>query len=830
MGRSRLDPDRAAGERLRRRRAMSMLWSECRSAVRLALRQPLYSALVVGVLGAAIGSSVAMFSILNAVVLQPLPYATPDRLVWLTSVRPDGTRGPFSIQDYVDLRERRFGASGLAAFANWGANATGGATAERLQGMRVSANAFEVLGARAAVGRVLDSTDNGRAPVVVLAHTLWVRRYGADPAVLGRVLTLNDVNYTIVGVLPRSFVTPIRDAELAVPIVEADVRRVEGDVNFLRLIARLDAGVSQGRAAGALRAIARDLRTLRPQPNVRKVDIAVTPLHDQIVGDYRETLRLLLGAVLLVLLLACVNLASLSLARTSARRRELALRAALGVSRSRLVIQLLMETLVLAVAAGIAGVLLAVFESRLLIGWAPAAMPRSADVQLDLSAVVFAVGATLATAIAVGVWPAIRLSRIDPGAGGRDLAGACADRQSIAVRRALVAAEVAISLVLAVATALFMQSLRRVLSVDPGFSAGHVLSMRLSLPRDRYEDRASVVAFQDRLEARLRELPGVQHVGGASLIPLSGLSATVDFVVDGRPYQPHDVPEAEFRAVSPGYFETMGITLLAGRPFDAHDHSATSDVAIVNATLAARFFPGENAVGRRLHVEPGDRQLDHVVDIVGVVGDVRHYGLDSPATFDLYIPFTQLPESSVVWIRNNQFWVLRTEGNPLTLAPAARAALAAADSSVPAATVRTLEQAIDGSLAVRRFNAWLVAVFAYAALALTLCGIYAVSAHTVAARSRELAIRAALGAAPRGLVTLVLRTDFAAVAAGLAAGVLAARATAALITRLLFEARPGDPWLYVLVTAMVAVVGATACYIPASRAARADPSVVLRGE
>jgi predicted permease len=808
---------------------MSALGSECRAAVRLALRQPLYTALTIGVLSVAIGSSIAMFSILNAVVLRPLPYTRPEELVYLTSVRPDGSRGPFSIQDYIDLRQRRFSATALAAFANWGANATGAATAERVPAMRVSSNAFDVLGVRAAVGRLFDASDDSGTPPVVLAHSLWVRRYGADPAVIGRVLTLNDVDYTIVGVLPPSFVTPIRDAELAVPIVEADVRRVEGDVNFLRLIARLDSTDARGRAAAALTTIARELQAVRPQANVRKVDIAITPLQEQIVGDYRTTLRLLLAAVLLVLLLACVNLASLSLARTSARRRELALRAALGVSRLRLMLQLLMETLVVAVAAGAAGLLLAVWESGLLIAWAPAAMPRSADVSLDGRVVLFAVASTLATALAVGLWPAIRLSRIDAAADGRDLARTSGDRQSIVVRRGLVAVEVAISVVLAVATALFVQSLRRVQQVDPGFSTGQVLSMRVSLSADRYRDRASMLVFQERLEARLRELPGVRQVGGASLIPLSGLRATVDFVVDGRPFQQRDVPEAEFRAVSPGYFDTMGIRVVAGRPFDEGDRPSGS-VAIVNSTLAHRFFPGETPVGRRIHIEPGTPQLDHVVEIVGVVGDVKHYGLDSAPTFDLYVPFTQFPESSVVWLRNNQFWMVRTDGNPLALAPAARAALASADPDVPASTIRTLEQAVDGSLAVRRFNAWLVAMFGYAALAVTLCGIYAVSAHAVSARSRELAIRAALGAAPRGLVGLVLRTDFAAVAIGLGAGLLAARGTAAGVETLLFDVRPGDPQLYVLVTSLVGAVGAAACYVPASRAGRADPSAVLRGD
>ncbi|HKB10708.1 MAG TPA: ABC transporter permease [Vicinamibacterales bacterium] len=809
---------------------MTTIWTECRAAARLALRQPLYSAAVIGILAAAIGSSIAIFSILNAVVLRPLPYERSGELVWLTSIRPDGTRGPFSIQDYVDLRERRFGATAVAAFANWGANATGGAIAERLQAMRVSANAFEVLGVHAAVGRVIASTDADRAPVVVLTHALWLRRYGADPSIIGRVLTLNDVDYTIVGVLPPSFVAPIRDSELAVPIVEADVRRVEGGVNFLRLVARLEPGVSAARASAALTTIARELQAVHPQANIRKVDIGVTPLHEQIVGDYDATLRLLLAAVLMVLLLASVNLASLSIARTSRRRRELAVRAALGVSRSRLAVQLFMETFILAVAAGAAGLLLATWETEALLAWAPAAMPRSAEASIDSSVVAFAIAMTLMTAAAVGLWPAISVSRVGAAADGRDLDRTTGDRRSMAVRRALVAAEVAISLVLAVTTALLVESLRRVQQVDPGFSTAQVLSVRLSLPRARYDDLASIVSFQERLEERFRALPGVTRVGGASLIPLSGLRATVDFVVDGRPYREHEVPEAEFRAVSRDYFDTMGIAFLAGRRFDPHDRGKSAGVAIVNSTLANRFFPGERAVGRRLHIEPGNRQLDHVVEIVGVVGDVKHYGLDAPPTFDLYVPFTQFPESSVVWLRNNQFWMLRTDGNPLALAPAARAALASVDGDVPASAVRTLEQAIDTSLAVRRFNAWLVAMFGYAALVLTLCGIYAVSAHAVAARSRELAIRAALGAAPRGLIALVLRTDFMIVAIGLAVGLVAARAAAGAVTALLFDLRAGDPRVYAMVTGLVATVGAGACYVPALRAARADPSTVLRGE
>jgi predicted permease len=820
---------RQTSVRDRARTALRSLWAEVRGAGRLAARQPLFTSLLVVVLTLAIGASVAMFSVLNAVALRPLPYGSPQQLMALWSIRPDGSRGPFTIQDYVDLRERDIGSESVGAFAAWSANLTGVGTAERLQGMRTSANAFGVLRVAAIAGRTFLASDDAGGRVVVLGHGLWTRRFGADPAVVGRVLTLNSANYTVVGVLPRGFVFPIRDAELAVPIVEAEARRVEGDVGFLRLVARLRPDVSRAQAELLMTAATRELQRLRPETNARKVAIRLVPLHEQIVGDYAITLRLLLGAVLLVLVLACVNLASLSLARTCARQRELAIRAALGVGRFRLAAQLLMETLLPAAVAGAAGLVLAAWQTRLLLALAPAAMPRANDVSLDLPVVLFGIGATLATGVAVGLWPAIRMSRIDPADDLRGLGRAAGASQSLTIRRGLVAAEVAISLVLAVSTALFVQSLRRVQEVAPGFASERVLSMRLSLSRERYKDRSEVLAFQERLQTRLRALPGVEAVGGTSLIPLSGMQASVDFVVDGQPVRPDQMSEAEYRVVSPDYFDTVGIRLLNGRPFTERDRAGSIDVAIVNKTLADRLWPGRDPVGKRLRIEPGAR-IDQVVNIVGVVADVKHFGLDGAPTMDLYVPFAQLPEPSVVWITNNQFWVMRTAGNPLAVAAAARAALAEADPDVPAASVRTLEQAIDATLAARRFNAWIVALFGYAALALTACGIYAVSAHAVAARSRELGIRAALGASPRGLVALVLRTDFAAVVLGLAGGLLVARAVASALGGLLFDVRPGDPGPYAAVTILLALVGATACYVPASRAARSNPLRAIRND
>jgi len=434
---------------------------------------------------------------------------------------------------------------------------------------------------------------------------------------------------------------------------------------------------------------------------------------------------------------------------------------------------------------------------------------------------------TILTGIAVGIAPAWHLSRVDPAAGLGGHGRASGSRRSLAIRRWLVGAEVAISLVLAVATALLVQSFRRVNDVDPGFDTTNILSMRVSLARDRYPDRASILVFQRRLAERLHALPGVTGVGGVSLLPLSGMRATVDVAVDGRPFKHDNLPEAEYRVATPGYFDTLGIQLLRGRGFDERDAAPGVDVAIVNKTMAERLWPDQSPLGSHVIIEPGTRALQRV-EVVGVVGDVKHYGLDAPPTMDLYVPFAQLPERNVVWVTNNQFWAVRSGQPPMTLAAAARAALASADPDVPAADVRTLEQAVDSALAVRRFSMWVVALFGYAALGLTACGIYAVSAYNVAERALEFGIRSALGASPRGLLGLVMRSEFVCVLAGIGAGLVVARMAASAMGGMLFGVGASEPGPYVAVSLLLAAVAAAACCVPAARAARTDPRQVMR--
>ena len=809
---------------------MTSLWPDIRGAARLARRQPLFTSLLVVVLALGIAAAVAMFSVLNAVVLRELPYGRPQQLMWLWSMRPDGTRGPFSIQDFVDLRERETGCESLGAFANWSANLTGLGTAERLQGMRTSANAFAVLQVGAIVGRTIEPGDGDAGRTVVLGHGLWTRRFGGDPGVVGRALVLNGAPYTMVGVLPKSFVFPIRDAELAVPIVEADARRTEGDVAFLRVIGRLKPGVSAVRSEqyadpGRRRAPTASAARQRPQggdspdhpsrtDHRRLRGDAAAPLCGRDAGARRRVCQPRQPV-------ARTNVGTAARVRRPdrARRQPIAARHATA-HRDPPAHRVRRRGRARARRPG----------DRDCCSWRRPRRCLARPTRRSICAwCSFAIAVTLLTGLAVGLGPALHMSRVDPAAGLRGLGRASGGRRPLAIRRWLVAAEVAISLVLAVATAMLVQSFRQVQQVDPGFVTDHVLSMRVSLSATRYPSRSSVLAFQRRLEDRLRALPGAAAVGGASIVPLSGLRASVDFVIDGRPVPSDRVPEAEYRIISPQYFETMGIRLLKGRAFTDRDAAPAVDVAIVNKTMADRLWPGQSPVGSHLRIEPGSR-IDQVVEVIGVVADVKHSGLEGDPTLDLYVPFAQLPEPSVVWITNNQFWVVRANGNPLARAAAARAALAEADPDVPAASVRTLEQAIDGTLAVRRFNVWLVALFGYAALALTACGIYAVSSHAVVERSRELGIRAALGASPRGLVALVLKTDFAGVVAGIGAGLVAARAVAAAIDGLLFQVRAGEPGPYAVVTMVIALVAACACYVPAARAARSDPLRVIRNE
>src|SRR5262245_15288297 len=810
-------------------RSLAGFGHDLRVAATTARRQPIFTAFVVLILAFGIGASIAIFSVVDGVLIRELPYRDPARLVWLWSVRPDATRFPFAIQDVVDVRERSTAFDTLAAMGNWSVTFTGSGTPERVQGLRVTPTLFDMLGVQPAAGRLLRDGDDNPGRVVVITHAFWTRRFGADPGVIGRSLSLNGASYEVVGVLPPTFTMPVAVSEVVVPLVEAEVRRAEGATSFLRIVGRLKDGVTVRQAEDQLNRIAAELLALRPAANARKAGIAVDRLHDAIAGNSAATLRLLLAAVLVVLLLVSVNLAGLSLARASSRQRELAVRVALGADRLAITRQLVAESVLPAAMSGVLGVLFGKWGARLLLSAAPTALPRTDEIGINGDVAFFAFAITIATGVAIGLIPALQIRRLNASDDLRGAGRATDGRRALTMRRLLVGVQVAVSLVLLIATGLLVRSLRTAQAVDPGFTPEHALTLRIALPRTRYVDRADILAFQQRLEQRLQALPGVRAVGGVNVLPLSGAQASVDFAVVGRPTASDKLSTAEYRMITPSYLDAAGIHLTSGRRFTDRDVSPSPDVAIVNQTMVDKLFQGRSPIGEHLHIQPETAAVSRIVEIVGVVSDVKHFTLENPPTMDLYVPAGQVPQAFMVWLANNQFWVLRTDGNPMALADAARAGLAEADSEVPA-IVRTFEQAVERSLAARRFNLILISLFGYAALVLTACGIYAVSAQGVELRRRELGIRSALGASPISLVRQVMSADAKVVLIGVVGGLAIARLASSAASGLMFGVSVTDPATYAAVAALLGAVAAAACALPAVRAGKTDPIRVLRAD
>ncbi len=808
------------------------LGQDLRHGIRAMLKQPGITAVAILALALGIGGNTAIFSLVNGILLRQLPFRQPEQLVWVSSRRPDSVKRPFNLPDFIDYRDQNQGLAGIAAFANWSVTLTERGDPERLQGVRISANAFQMLGVEAAVGRTLLPADDtpGQERVVVVGHGLWQRRFGADPQVVGTTLTLNGASYTVVGVLPPQFFFPIREAEMAVPLApDTDPwRGVRTSVNFLRALARLKPGVTREQAEADLTSVADRLRREYPVANGQKLGVTLSPLHEEVVGNFRLALWVLLGAVGAVLLITCVNLANLALVRASARHREMAIRTALGATRRRLVQQLATESVLLALLGGAAGLLLAVHGIPLLLALSPATLPRTGEVGVDFRVLGFTLALSLMAGLIFGLAPAWQATRVNPSEelkeNGRGTVGGA--RQSRA-RSLLVVSEISISLVLLVGAGLLVKSFLRLQAVSPGFDAQNVLAVRLSLPKARYSSRVVVTTFYDELRPRLERLPGVEAVGFVSVLPLSGTLASVDFTIEGRAAPPDEARVADYRVASAGYFRAMKIPLIAGREFDEHDTAKAAPVMLVSQSLARRYWPNGSPLGAHLRIDDND-EGPRPVEIVGVVGDVKHLSLDGEPSLHIYLPVHQVHEDGVVWLTNNQYWLLRTAVDPLTLQAAVRREIQAVDRDAPTSDIRTMDQYLAASVAPRRFNLWLLTVFAGAALVLAATGLYGVISHGVAQRRHEIGIRMALGARRSDVLKLVIGQGMGLALAGVALGLLSACALTRWMESLLFGVRATDPPTFASIAVLLMLVALLACYIPARRATKVDPIVALR--
>lgn len=804
---------------------MASVMQDLRHAVRTLAAHPGYLATALLTLALGIGFSTATFSVIDAVLLRPLPFHDPDQVLILRERRlPQFPSFSVAPGNYLAWRDEATVFDGIAA---WGSRPvslqTGTGDPDRVRIDRVTANLFAVLGVQPVLGRTFtDAEDADKGPrVAILSWGAWQRRFGGRGDVVGQTVRIDREPVTIVGVMPESFVFPSQQTELWIPMAfEPEERTLHGS-HYLSAVARMKPGVTLERARADLAAIAKRLEQAFPDSN-RGWEVVADPLQDYMVRNVRTPLLVLLGAVALVLLIACVNVANLLLARGASRARELAIRSALGAGRWRLVRQLLVETVVLSVAAAGLGLVIASWGLRGLLSLQPDALPRQSDIGLNPTVLAVALALVIVTPILFGLLPALQASRTDVrellAAGGRQGSVAPARR----TRTALVVAELALAMILLVGAALLMRSFARLSEVSPGFDPSGSLVASISLPDTAYPDDSSHERVIDQFLDRVRALPRVEAAGITQSVPLLGdYVASLDF--EGRPAaSPTERPTTNFYAITPGFFEAMKIPLIRGRVITDADRQGTQRVVVINQTLADRDFAGEDPIGRRIRVSQGN---DDWRTIIGIVGDTKQYGVMERTPAQVYEPYRQhryfSSVSAIVRVK---------DGDPASLAPELRSIMRSIDPQLPLARVRSMQDVLSESVGPQRFSAVLIALFGGAALLLAAIGLYGVMAYLVGQRTQEFAIRIAHGATRTAILRLVLLNGAATVLIGTAIGIAGALLLRRLLAGLLFGISATDPLTYVTVATVLVGVALAASLVPALRATRVDPIVALRAE
>jgi putative ABC transport system permease protein len=811
---------------------MKSLLQDLRYGVRMLLKKPGFTVVAVFALALGIGANSAIFSVVNAVLLRSLPYKDPNHLVIAWETNPQllndylKTHNEASPANFYDWQAQTTVFENLAAFRWRDFSLTGGDTPEQVRGNSVTTNMFATLGVQPVLGRdfLAEEGQAGKENVVILSYGLWQRRFGAAPDIIGKTIGVNGRPVTVVGVMPQGFEFPRAAAELWSPLALEDELKANRRSHFLYTRARLKPGVTIEQAQAEMNTIASRLQQQYPETNNQR-GIRLASLSQESVEQIRPALLILLAAVGFVLLIACANVANLMLARAAARQKEIAIRTALGAGRLRIIRQLLTESVLLSLLGGVCGLLLALWGIDLLLASMPRefalGIPGWNQIGLDYRVLGFTLAVSVLTGILFGLFPSWQASKYDLNESLKEGGKSSASSSRKRFRSALVVSEVTLALVLLVGAGLMMRSLLHLMDVKPGFDPQKLATLRLALPQARYSNDEQVVSFYSQLTRRLKSVPGVESVSTIDMMPMGGSGGTISFLIEGRPAPPQgEYPEANARTSSPGYFQTMRIPVLKGRDFSEHDTVNTPLVVVINETMARKYWPNEDPLGKRL-LSPGNRMPP--AEVIGVVGDIKHFGLDDHAEEYVYTSAIQTPG-------NSMFVVVRTATDPVSMTATLRKEVQSLDKELPVFDVKPMEQRITESAGSRRLVMFLLGIFAIVALLLASVGIYGVMAYAVTQRTHEIGIRMALGARRGDILRLVIRQGMLLVLLGVTLGLLVSFAVTRFMAGMLFGVTANDPATLTGVSLLLAVIAFIACLIPARKATKVDPMVALRYE